>query len=98
MGINLEDSDTTSGELIPVGEAASRIRLALATARNAGLEDFVVNARSDAFFRGGTLDESISRGKAYLEAGATTVYILWPAGRLHREEDVTRVVRELGGW
>jgi 2-methylisocitrate lyase-like PEP mutase family enzyme len=43
------------------------------------------------------VDESIRRGKRYLEAGATPVYVFWPLDKDAVEEDVKRVVDALGG-
>ncbi|KAK3357913.1 phosphoenolpyruvate phosphomutase-domain-containing protein, partial [Lasiosphaeria hispida] len=96
VGINLEDS-TAGGKLLDVDTAAERIKRALEIAKGEGVGDFVVNARSDAHFVGGTVDEAIERGKRYLEAGATTVYILAPPGQLMGEGDVVKIVQELGG-
>ncbi|KAK5659506.1 hypothetical protein OQA88_707 [Cercophora sp. LCS_1] len=95
VGANLEDSEN---ETMSSPEAAiERIKTALRVAKEEGVPDFVVNARSDSYFKGGTLEESIEKGKRYLEAGATTVYILWPPGKLQTEEEMVRVVKELDG-
>ena len=97
VGINLEDSDHTTEEMMDVEVAVARVKRALAVAKGEGVPDFVVNARSDAFIRGGTLDEAIERGKRYLAVGATTAYIFWPRGKVMDEEGVARAVKELGG-
>ncbi len=97
VGINLEDSAHDTAEMLEVDDACDRILRAKRAAEVKGVPDFVVNARADSFFRGGTLDESIARGKKYLEAGATTVYILWPPGGQMKENEVEKVVRELEG-
>lgn len=98
VGINLEDHGREVGGLYDVGVAAERVRRALRAAAEEGVPDFVVNARTDTLLAGGSLDEAIERGKAYLEAGATTVFI-W-GGRERggmRTEEVVRAAKALGG-
>ncbi|KAK4213558.1 2-methylisocitrate lyase [Rhypophila decipiens] len=109
VGINLEDSWHTtatwhktapigiSGDVIPENHAVERIKTILSTAKELGVSDFVINARSDTFLFGGSLDESIRRGKKYLEAGAETIFIFWPPKWEMKREDVQRVIDELGG-
>lgn len=112
VGINLEDSWHTtvrtntaldthptgiSGQIIPESHAIERIRTIISTAKSLGVPDFVINARSDTFLLGGALDESIRRGKLYLEAGAETVFIFWPPRWEMKRDDVQRVIDELGG-
>ncbi|KAK0726296.1 phosphoenolpyruvate phosphomutase-domain-containing protein [Apiosordaria backusii] len=100
VGVNLEDSwhESTTGEMIPEDEAIKRIKTVIQTAKELGVEDFVVNARSDTFLMGSTLDESIRRGKRYLEeGGAETVFIFWPRNQEMKVEDVQKVIDELGG-
>lgn len=97
-GANIEDSEQRTGKMMDEDEAVARIKRVLAVAREEKVGDFVVNARADSFVRGGTLEESVRRGKKYLEAGATTVYIFWPEGRSEMEEEgVKFAVKELGG-
>lgn len=76
VGINLEDSDKETQKMRPIEEAAVRVKRALAVADQHGVRDFVVNARTDALMHGGTISEAIARGKSYLAAGATTVFVL----------------------
>ncbi|AEO68604.1 uncharacterized protein THITE_2130334 [Thermothielavioides terrestris NRRL 8126] len=97
VGANLEDSHREDGRMMGEAEAVGRVARARLAAADAGVPDFVVNARSDTFLMGGTLDEAIRRGKSYLEAGATTVFVFWPFDREMLEEDVKRVVDALGG-
>ncbi|KAK4451076.1 phosphoenolpyruvate phosphomutase-domain-containing protein [Podospora aff. communis PSN243] len=97
VGINLEDSDHVTGEMMGVETAVERVKRALQAAREEGVPDFVVNARSDAFMMGGTLDEAVERGKQYLEAGATTAYVFPGPAKNIDEKGVEMVVRELGG-
>jgi 2-methylisocitrate lyase-like PEP mutase family enzyme len=96
VGINLEDSEQKTHTMIDEAVAVQRIKRALAAAAEVGVPDFVVNARSDSFLIGGSLDESIRRGKLYLGAGATTVYILNGSRTMGREE-VKRIVDSLQG-
>ena len=95
VGVNLEDSN--GHEILDDVVASERVRRALKAAAAAGLSDFVVNARADSLLRGGTLEESIRRGRLYIEAGATTVYILPPNGRALRREEIEKAVAELQG-
>ncbi|KAK3302759.1 phosphoenolpyruvate phosphomutase-domain-containing protein [Chaetomium strumarium] len=97
VGVNLEDSHHEDGRMVGEEEAVERVKRALEVAREVGVPDFVVNARSDSFLVGGELDESIRRGKRYLEAGATTVFVFWPLDKDVREEDLKRVVDALEG-
>ncbi len=77
-GINIEDqvSPKRCGHLdgksiIPIDEAVAKVR-ACAEARTDS--DFVINARTDALAVAG-IDEVIRRGNAYLQAGATMIFI-----------------------
>ncbi|KAL3957207.1 hypothetical protein ACCO45_007785 [Purpureocillium lilacinum] len=112
-GANIEDSIPAAGfgkgiagSLYPLDEQVRRLRGALKAAADAGCPDFVLNARCDVFCLDDdstTLDdetrlrEAVARGKAFLEAGATTVFY-WGGGRggLSRES-VQTLVRELDG-
>ncbi|RDL38168.1 uncharacterized protein BP5553_05601 [Venustampulla echinocandica] len=75
VGINLEDYDKTAKKMIPISEATERVRRVLAVAKNHGVPDFVVNARSDTLLHEGQVSDAIERGKAYLAAGATTAFV-----------------------
>ncbi|KAK4032949.1 2-methylisocitrate lyase [Parachaetomium inaequale] len=97
VGVNLEDSFHEGGGVMGEEEAVGRVRRVLEVAREVGVPDFVVNARSDSFLKGGELDESIRRGRRFLEAGATTVYVFWPPSREMVEGDVKRVIDGLDG-
>jgi methylisocitrate lyase len=77
-GINIEDQvlpkrcgHLEGKSIIPMDEAVAKIR-ACAEARKDS--DFVINARTDALAIGG-MDEVVRRGNAYLEAGATMIFI-----------------------
>ena len=96
-GINLEDANKETDKLYAPAEAASRVKRALAAAAQAGVPDFVVNARCDVLVRGGTLEETIQRGKLYLDAGATTVFVWGGSSRGVSREEVATLVREFDG-
>lgn len=98
VGANIEDEDHEKIELRTFDDAVNRIRLAVAAARDAGVPDFCVNARTDALAYGLPVEEAIRRGKAFLEAGARTVFV-WggPKGRGLRDHEVERLVGEFGG-
>jgi methylisocitrate lyase len=77
-GINIEDQvmpkrcgHLDGKTIVPLDEAVAKIR-ACAEARTD--PDFVINARTDALAVAG-IDEVIRRGNAYLEAGATMVFV-----------------------
>ncbi|KAH6838618.1 phosphoenolpyruvate phosphomutase-domain-containing protein [Chaetomium sp. MPI-CAGE-AT-0009] len=97
VGVNLEDSFHDTGKMMGEEEALARVRRALEVAAEVGVPDFVVNARSDTFLMGGDLDVSIQRGKKFLDAGATTVYVFWPPVKEMVEADVKRVIDGLDG-
>jgi 2-methylisocitrate lyase-like PEP mutase family enzyme len=81
-----------------VEEQCERIRRVVRVASELGVLDFVVNARTDALFTGGNVDEAIARGKAYLEAGAFNVFI-WggPKKEGWGRHDVKQAAKALGG-
>ena len=98
VGCNLEDMDTATGKMYPVDEAAQRVKQTRSVAETLGVPGFVVNARTDILFSGGSVDEAIQRGQAYLDAGATTIFV-WGGphrGGLKREE-VAKVAEALDG-
>lgn len=80
VGANIEDVNNQTHDIRPKDEAVSRIRAALDAARDAGVPDFVVNARTDVLGYGGNIQSAIERGKAYLDAGATSVFV-WGVGK-----------------
>ncbi|KAF7347404.1 2-methylisocitrate lyase [Mycena venus] len=100
VGCNIEDFNRVANALWPIEEAAARVALAKKVAAKCGVPDFVVNARSDALFQGADagMDSVIRRGKAYLAAGATTVFV-WggPSGRGVSSAEIKRLVSEFGG-
>lgn len=77
-GLNLEDSDPPSGEMVDAAEQADFLGEVRAAAESLGV-DLVINARTDSFVRrAGSPEEqlaaSIDRGRRYLAAGADCVY------------------------
>jgi 2-methylisocitrate lyase-like PEP mutase family enzyme len=91
VGANLED------QLKPLPDAVRAVEAAVAAGSSAGVP-FVLNARTDAFLRAGdkqpeaVLSDALERGRAYLDAGASTYFV---PGRLD-EATVIRLVEELG--
>jgi len=91
VGMNLED------QMRPLPESVAAVGSAVAAAQAEGV-DFVLNARTDAFLRAGDRDpaevlaDAIERGRAYLDAGASTVFV---PGKLD-EAQVRALVDALG--
>ena len=83
VGANLED------QLKPLPDAVRAVADAVAAGERAGIP-FVLNARTDAFLRAGDRDpaevlaDAIERGRAYLDAGASTFFAPGPARRADR--------------
>ncbi|OAL54330.1 PEP phosphonomutase-like protein [Pyrenochaeta sp. DS3sAY3a] len=98
VGINLEDFGREKKALYSIAEAQDRIRRVLKVAKEEGVPDFVVNARTDTLYNGGEVDEAIERGKAYLEAGAANVFI-WggPSRKGWSKEEVIKATEALNG-
>ncbi|MET0734438.1 MAG: isocitrate lyase/phosphoenolpyruvate mutase family protein [Microbacterium sp.] len=86
VGANVED------RLKPLADSVAAVEAVVAAGESEGVP-FVLNARTDAFVRGGgrpaseSLADAIERGRAYLGAGATTVFV---PGIL--DADVTRAL------
>jgi 2-methylisocitrate lyase-like PEP mutase family enzyme len=91
VGANLED------QMKPLEESVRAVEAAVAAGEQAGVR-FALNARTDAFLKAGDRDpeevitDAITRGRAYLDAGATSFFV---PGRLD-EAQLTRIVGELG--
>jgi 2-methylisocitrate lyase-like PEP mutase family enzyme len=92
VGGNLED------RVRPLDEAVAAVEAVLAAGRDAGIT-FVLNARTDVFVlrrkgadRGELMREAVRRGRAFLEAGATVVFV---PGVMTRDE-IEALVGELG--
>lgn len=95
-GINLEDQvfPKRCGHLdgkavLPFDEAVMKVKAAAEARKD---PDFVINARTDALATDG-LDEVIRRGNAFLDAGATMVFV----EGIHALEDIGRAVRSIRG-
>ncbi|MGY2743523.1 isocitrate lyase/PEP mutase family protein [Pseudarthrobacter sp. O4] len=91
VGANIED------QMRPPGDAVEQMRAAARAAEAEGI-DFVLNARTDAFLKGkdrdpsAVLADAIERGRAFLDVGATTVFV---PGLLD-EATVTALVEGIG--
>lgn len=81
VGANIED------RLRPFDEAVARVQAIMAAANGEGIA-FQLNARTDAIARAGdrplkaSIEDAITRGRAYLDAGAALVFV---PGALTRE-------------
>ena len=87
-------------------EAAERIKKVIEVARDAGIPDFVVNARTDVlclkpnpdgWTREMMVEEAVKRGKAYLAAGATSVFVWGGPGGLITSDEIKILVDGLQG-
>ena len=99
VGANIEDVDASlrPPRLRSIHEACERIKAALRAASEAGDPDFVVNARTDVLGYGGTIDDAVERGKAYLEAGATTAFVWGVRKRVISGDEVADMAKKLHG-
>ncbi|TDX01019.1 isocitrate lyase/PEP mutase family protein [Dinghuibacter silviterrae] len=72
VGINFEDTDVRTGQLIPLETQVTRI----SAVREAAGEKLYINARVDSFLRLKTdqREDALRRAAAYLEAGADGIY------------------------
>ena len=90
VGMNLEDR-IDEEPLLEFSLAVERVRAARAVANNAGIP-FCLNARTDAFSHGmGGLAEAVRRGKAFHEAGATSVFVPFAGDRGTIEQVVQQI-------
>lgn len=91
VGCNLED------QMKPLDQSVQAVEAAVAAAGRAGV-DFVLNARTDAFLKARDRDpeevlaDAIERGRAYLDAGASNVFV---PGKLDKTQ-IGRLVEALG--
>ena len=92
VGANVED------QMRPLDEAARNVAAIMDAAISEGVPDFVLNARTDAFVKGRDRDpadvlaDAVERGKAFLEAGAPTVFVPGALG----EEQISTLVEAFG--
>jgi len=95
-GMNLEDGAAKGrGGLVEVSEQLRKLKAVMETKRELGSE-FFLNARVDAFHvitddPKKALDEAISRGNAYAEAGADCIFYLF----LHSAETIGCIAKEV---
>jgi 2-methylisocitrate lyase-like PEP mutase family enzyme len=61
-----------------------------------GVPDFTINARPESLFHGGDIRDIISRGNAYLEAGANAVFV-WGRGRGTIRTEVAQLIEAFRG-
>ncbi|KAF9433721.1 hypothetical protein BGZ76_009054 [Entomortierella beljakovae] len=92
VGCNIEDVDIKTRKQRPLEEAVQRIKLALEAAKEAGVPDFAINARTDTLGHGGSIEEAIKRGKAFLDAGANTVFVWGGAGGRGVSKDEVKIL------
>lgn len=90
------DSDPATGRLFPFDLAVARVGAGVAAAREAGLADFVLNARTDPFLRGfgdpaACLGEAVRRANAFAAAGAGSLFVPGPIDA----ETVRALTREI---
>jgi 2-methylisocitrate lyase-like PEP mutase family enzyme len=91
VGANIED------KMAPFDTSVAAVAAAVAAADEEGVP-FALNARTDAFLRAGdrpldeVVEDAIERGRAYLDVGATSVFV--PG--LLTDEVVERLVAALG--
>ena len=79
VGLNIEDSDAQSKghPLLDFNLSVERIAAARAAANDANIP-IVINARTDGYYGGGndgSFSQTVRRGNAYLEAGASCVFV-----------------------
>jgi 2-methylisocitrate lyase-like PEP mutase family enzyme len=95
VGANIEDSSSQEAghPLLDYDLSVGRIRAGKAAAEAAGVP-FVINARTDVFFGGGSdtsLEDAIKRGNAYLEEGAGCVFVPFVRDRETMEKLVAAI-------
>ncbi|KAJ6593375.1 phosphoenolpyruvate phosphomutase-domain-containing protein [Mycena capillaripes] len=99
VGANIEDS--IPGRGFGAGVEGSLRSTALRVATEMGVPDFAINARTDVMVLAPrpevALEEAVRRGKAFLAAGATTVFVWGGSAQGLSKAEVERLVREFGG-
>jgi 2-methylisocitrate lyase-like PEP mutase family enzyme len=80
VGVNLEDSRAPGGPLFTADEHAARLQAARDTARNSGLPDRLINARTDvSLFEigdpGDRVADVLARSAVYARAGADSLFV-----------------------
>ncbi|MED1780737.1 isocitrate lyase/phosphoenolpyruvate mutase family protein [Brevibacillus fortis] len=91
-GINIEDSFKTKPGLKEIREQAALLQKMRVALDNRGFQGFYINARIDTYFRkDDPFEETISRGKAYVESGASGIFV--PG--LCAEEETRSIVQQV---
>lgn len=96
VGINIEDTDRYTNELLPIEFQCEKIKHIKLAAKKLGTP-FFVNARTDVYIHGENftsdekLAETIKRGKAYKNAGADCFYPIV----MREEQHIKSIVEEL---
>lgn len=91
-GLNLEDSQISEDKALwSIADQVERIRAVRAAADVSGVP-LVINARTDVLLGGGSVEDAIERGRAYLEAGADCIFVIG-----QKNEDIRRLVDGMGG-
>ena len=80
VGVNLEDSRAPGGPLFDSAEQADRLQAARNAARNAGLHDLVINARTDVILFGigdpaDRVADVLGRASEYKQAGVDSLFV-----------------------
>lgn len=98
VGINIEDSDKKTNDLIHAEKQCERIRIIKDVSASMGVPLFI-NARADVYVHGeafetpeAKLEETLKRGLAYKNAGADCFFPIL----MKREQDIRATVEELG--
>ncbi|WP_134683824.1 isocitrate lyase/PEP mutase family protein [Brevibacillus migulae] len=91
-GINIEDSLKTQTGLREIGEHGKLLAAIRTALDNHGFEHFYINARIDTYLqKEDPLQETIDRAKAYVESGASGVFV--PG--LKEEKEIAVVVSQV---
>lgn len=96
VGINIEDSNKDTHELVPIELQCHRIELITQLAKDEGIPLFI-NARIDSYVSNNNfssdekLNESIKRGKSYMDAGANCIFPIL----MHEESHICAFVKEI---
>jgi len=97
VGINIEDTNTATGEMYSVEVQARRIKIIREVADAKDIPLFI-NARTDVVFHSALfeseearLDEIINRGQAYKDAGADCFYPI----AIKKKEQIQKLIAEL---
>lgn len=97
VGADIEDVDLSNKRLRSIEEATERIRQAVQAVTEAGVPDFVINARTDALKFEGNMADVEERGAAFLAAGATTAFIWGATVQQIDFDDLHRICQNLDG-